>query len=151
MSGIAYDNRLLKNIIFLESFSKSHGLCGERLGMYFRCAQHHTTLHHTTPHTYILLLAVQTRTSLPRCTPLTLLSLPDQEGTKVWVHSYPLLLFPPLYVRGEWWHKLERTTMLLYVWTILSFSLISTSLAPHSRTHSHTLPLTIDLSLACNR
>jgi len=48
MSGIAYDNRLLKNIIFLESFSKSHGLCGERLGMYFRCAQHYTTPHHTT-------------------------------------------------------------------------------------------------------
>jgi len=47
MSGLVYDNRLLKNVIFLESFSKSHGLCGERLGMYFSANEELFTKMHT--------------------------------------------------------------------------------------------------------
>jgi len=34
-SPLANNKDLLKNIIFLESFSKSHGVCRERLGLYF--------------------------------------------------------------------------------------------------------------------
>lgn len=36
LSKIVNREDLLKNIVFLESFSKSHGLCRERLGLYFR-------------------------------------------------------------------------------------------------------------------
>lgn len=35
MHGIVSNSNLLENIIFVESFSKSHGLCRERLGIYF--------------------------------------------------------------------------------------------------------------------
>eukprot|EP01129_Flabellula_baltica_P016065 TRINITY_DN8401_c0_g1_i2.p1 TRINITY_DN8401_c0_g1~~TRINITY_DN8401_c0_g1_i2.p1 ORF type:complete len:489 (+),score=120.28 TRINITY_DN8401_c0_g1_i2:26-1492(+) len=46
MSGVNSDADLLKNIIFLESFSKSHGLCNERLGLYFSAnAQLFTLIH----------------------------------------------------------------------------------------------------------
>jgi len=34
-SGVANDKSLLKRTIFVESYSKSHGLCRERLGLYF--------------------------------------------------------------------------------------------------------------------
>jgi len=35
MAGVVNDERILSHMIFIESFSKSHGLCGERLGIYF--------------------------------------------------------------------------------------------------------------------
>jgi len=35
MKGIVSNNKILHNTIFQESFSKSHGFCGERLGIYF--------------------------------------------------------------------------------------------------------------------
>ena len=33
--GVVNDDNILERVIFLESFSKSHGLCRERLGLYF--------------------------------------------------------------------------------------------------------------------
>jgi len=38
-SGIANNKQLLNRIIFLESFSKSHGLCRERLALYFSSSE----------------------------------------------------------------------------------------------------------------
>jgi hypothetical protein len=35
MLGLKNEPKLLDNIVFIESFSKSHGICRERLGLYF--------------------------------------------------------------------------------------------------------------------
>jgi aspartate/methionine/tyrosine aminotransferase len=39
MTDLSKDEELLEQIIFLDSFSKSHGLCRERLGIYFSSNQ----------------------------------------------------------------------------------------------------------------
>lgn len=35
MAAVMHDASLLKRIVFVDSFSKTHGLCGERLGLFF--------------------------------------------------------------------------------------------------------------------
>jgi hypothetical protein len=47
MTPIISDNQLMKSVIFLDSFSKSHGLCNERLGIYYTLNSSLFTRHHT--------------------------------------------------------------------------------------------------------
>jgi len=47
LSGLVAAPELFNNIMFLESFSKSHGLCRERLGMYFSTNEKLFTRLHT--------------------------------------------------------------------------------------------------------
>jgi hypothetical protein len=51
-SGIADNKDILNRIIFIESFSKSHGLCNERLGLYFSFNEILFTELHTANITY---------------------------------------------------------------------------------------------------
>jgi len=51
-SGIVNSKKLMNRIIFLDSFSKSHGLCNERLGIYFSVNEDIFTDIHTANITY---------------------------------------------------------------------------------------------------
>jgi aspartate/methionine/tyrosine aminotransferase len=47
MQGVASSTKILDRTIFLDSFSKSHGLCSERLGIYFSSNETLFRKHHS--------------------------------------------------------------------------------------------------------